>query len=207
VASHSASLSRQYARARTAVRPLFLLTAIVVVGCQTANNPDQMSVAASTGSSGECEGTPPDAVTTLRPPLSEWARLTCTPFGHVIEANDGWIWSNPGAYSPVFIPAQMVRQNPSPLGNASYFTRIDFVEVTGAEARSPYDSFHVVFPREAPPQRTYRLDAVSNSGKSLRIFFLEYPDAPWGIWCPDDKCDPSSLFMLLNMRKSPPRRT
>ncbi len=145
-----------------------------------------------------CQGTPSDAVMRLPGRLNDWGQIICSPYGHVILAKAGWVWSYPGSYAPVWLPAQMVKQDPQPLGNTAYFKKIDLTLVKGKEAEIPFNAFRKHFPNESPPDTTYRLDLLSSSGKSLRLFFLDY-ERPWGIWCPDGVCDPSSAFMILNM--------
>ncbi|MGA3305054.1 MAG: hypothetical protein ABSC26_03490 [Stellaceae bacterium] len=154
----------------------------------------------------DCGNPSPDAVIRLPAPLDQWGQLTCTPYGYVIEAHQGWIWSRPGGYSPVWVPAQMVRQNPALLGSQSYFTKIELVKIEADELQIPYDAFQSIFRGDRPPPIAYRLDVTSNSGKSLRLYFLQYETGPWGIWCAEGKCDPTSLFMVLDMTKKLPNQ-
>lgn len=153
-------------------------------------------------SGSDCAGSPPDAVTTLPSPLSSWGQVVCTPYGHIITNQEGWIWSNPGSYSPVMIPAQMVQTNPEPLGNSSYFTRISFTPVEGKEYATAHEAINKGFDEEEMMPKGYRLDVTSVSGKSLKLYFFEAGDSIWGIWCRED-CDTGSRFMLLNMQKKP----
>ncbi len=150
----------------------------------------------------DCTGTPAAAIMKLPPPLDKWGQIVCTPYGHIITARQGWLWNRPGAYSPVWVPAQMVKQDPAPLGNQSYFTKIDFTKVSGDELQIPYQAFSQ-FRSEGPPPPVYRLDVTSISGSSLRLYFLDYPSSPWGVWCSDGKCDSSQIFMILDMSKAP----
>jgi hypothetical protein len=149
-----------------------------------------------------CKGPPDKAVTTLPAPLDEWGQIVCTPYGPVISAHDGWIWSRPGGYSPVWIPAQMVRDDPAELGGTVYFTKIDFVRVDGTEAETAYAGLHKMFSDPSPPA-TYRLDVSSVSGRSLRLYFFENGSSRIGIWCTGGSCDPDSWFMVLDMKHPP----
>jgi hypothetical protein len=149
---------------------------------------------------GDCSGTPKEAVTKLPAPLGDWGQVLCTPYGHIITNLEGWIWTQPGGYSPVMIPSQMVRNNPEPLGNKSYFTEITFTRVRGNEFTDTYKVFNEGFADDAQTTTGYRLDAKSVSGKSLKLYFFETGDSIWGIWC-SKECDPTSRFMLLNMKK------
>lgn len=160
---------------------------------------DHAAIAAPVG---DCGGTPADAVVDLPSPLNDWGQVACTPYGHIISNKDGWIWSYPGGYAPVFIPSQMVRKEPKELGNKSYFTKIQMTKVDGEEFREVYSVFHAgLDPKEAIPVG-YRLDVTSVSGDALKLYFFDYGNSAWGIWC-RDKCDPKLRFMVLNMAKRP----
>src|SRR5690606_11073218 len=100
-----------------------------------------------------------------------WGVIVCTPYGHIISNHEGWIWSNPGGYSPVFVPSQMVRSNPEPLGNTSHFTKIDFVEVpvTDHAAGDALEALLDGFPPE-PISKVYRLSATGSLGRSLVLY-------------------------------------
>ena len=39
-----------------------------------------------------CADAPQDAVLTLPEPLSRWAKVRCTVFGHTLTASDQWFW-------------------------------------------------------------------------------------------------------------------
>ena len=88
-----------------------------------------LSINASASPAGDCSGTPKSAIVELPEPLRNWGQLACTPYGHIITNKEGWVWSNPGSYSPIMIPSQMVRSKPKPLGNKSYFTKIEILFV------------------------------------------------------------------------------
>lgn len=167
---------------------LAICTVCAVVGTQVP-----------TAHAGDCSGTPPDAVMTLPQPLSKWGTLVCTPYGHIISNHEGWIWSNEGAYSPVFIPSQMMRDNPLPVGNKSYFTRINLVKVDGPEFQTAYSAFHGNFAPDKTLPTGYRLDLESVSGRTLKLYFFDYETHAWGIWCTTGVCDPGSRFMLIDM--------
>lgn len=151
---------------------------------------------------GDCSGTPADAVIELPAPLATWAQITCTPYGHVIESQTGWVWSKPGSYAPVFMPSQMVRDNPEKVGNKSYFTKIALSKVAGDEFTKAYEAFHQDMGVDTILPAGYRLDLISVSGKTIIQYFFDYGDFAWGIWC-NKICDPDTRFMLLNMKKQP----
>jgi hypothetical protein len=150
----------------------------------------------------DCEGTPQAAVMVLPDPLSRWGKIECTPYGHIITHRHGWIWSNPGGYFPVMIPSQMVRTDPEPLGNQSYFTQIDMDLITGSEADESIKIFEEGFDTSENKPKVYSLKVSSVSGKKLAFKFFDYGDSQWGMWC-NKACDPNSRFMLLDMSNKP----
>lgn len=150
----------------------------------------------------DCSGTPTDAITNLPHPLSRWGKIVCTPYGHIIASKEGWVWTNPGSYSPVFIPSQMVRDYPAELGNKSYFTQIAITPVKGKEFEEAYAAVNAGFDKGSKLPAGYRLEVKSVSGKSLKLYLFEYNNYGWGIWC-TTACDGGSRFMLLDMAERP----
>jgi hypothetical protein len=146
---------------------------------------------------GDCAGTPADAVVELPAPLNAWGQIVCTTYGHIISNKEGWLWSYPGAYSPVFVPSQVVPDSPAELGNKSYFTSISMTKVEGNEFQAAYSAFHSQFDENEALPVGYRLDVASVSGNTLKLYFFDYGDFAWGIWCPD-KCEANLSFMVLN---------
>jgi hypothetical protein len=154
----------------------------------------------------DCNGTPPQAVMGLPAPLSKWGEISCTPFGHVLASRKGWIWILPTVRRPVFVPSQMVDRLPKPLGNKSYFTKIEIARIAGEEFASAYETFHQGFdPNETTPDG-YRVDLTSVSGKTVRLYFFDYDTYAWGMECPEDKCERDSRFMILDKDHVPTPR-
>lgn len=153
---------------------------------------------------GDCSGSPADAVVELPAPLSDWGTVACTPFGHIISNRQGWIWSYPGALAPVFVPSQMVRSKPEPLGNKSYFTRITFTEASLSDAAtaSALSALNSGL-SPGPASKAYKLSATGSLGRSLVLFFFQQGASIWGIWCDEHgaQCNPDTRFMVLDMRK------
>lgn len=161
-------------------------------------------VAVKAAPQGACAGSPGDAVLSLPSPLSDWASVVCTPYGHVISGRDGWIWTPPGAYAPVFVPSQMVRSKPEPIGNKAYFTKIAFVEapLSAKETKDALAAINEGMSAE-PASKAYRLSATGYLGRSLVLYFFQFGTSTWGIWCDErgSQCSSSSAFMVLDMRK------
>jgi len=143
---------------------------------------------------GECEGAPQEAVMELPRPINEWGVIVCTPYGHLISNKEGWIWSNPGSYSPVMIPSQMVRSNPEALGNKSFFTEISLKKIQGKEASAAIEFFERGFDKSPSIPNVYSMKVVSVSGREHGFQFFEYEDHQWGMWC-NKECDPESSYM------------
>ena len=155
----------------------------------------------------DCTGAPAAAaVTALPAPLDRWGVVACTPYGYVIANHPGWIWSEPGGYLPVYIPAQMVAKDPKPLGNTVYFTAITLTKSTGPDFDAAYAAYGTGFAPDPKKPDGYRLDVTSSLGTKLTLFFFDYGDGnTWGLWCGMAKfqCRPDSRFMLLDMAHRP----
>ncbi len=113
----------------------------IIFLCAVAMAASLAATAPKAASDGDCTNSPVEAVVTLPAPLSKWAQIACTPFGHVLTSHEGWIWVWPDGTGTVFIPSQMVARDPAPLGNTSYFTNIEMTKVAGEEFDEAYDIF------------------------------------------------------------------
>lgn len=158
--------------------------------------------AAEADPSGDCEGTPENAVMTLPAAMDDWAQIVCTPYGHIIAAEDGWIWSYPGDLYPVMVPSQMVRSNPEEVGNASYFSRIEFVPAEKENIEEVRAALTEGFDVTDSPGSIYRLSVENQDGEPLQLYFDITEDGKdtWGIWCAD-RCNTDRRFMVLDMRE------
>ena len=154
----------------------------------------------------DCSGAPEDAVTKLPMPLAKWAQIACTPIGHVLMSQDGWIWIMPDASGMVFIPSQVVDKEPEELGNKSYFTKIEVQKVKGEEFEQVYGTFHIGFDQQEVKPDAYRVEMTSVSGKTMEMFFFDYDSYAWGMTCAEGKCDPDTRFMVLDKNHRPQPR-
>jgi hypothetical protein len=158
---------------------------------------------ADAGAPHDCAGSPPDAITALPAPLNKWGEIVCTPYGQMLTSHAGWMWLMPDL-DTVLIPAQLTDQQPEPVGNRVYFTKIDLVKVKGAEFDEAYGSFHEGFDEREVKPDGYRVDITTVEGKSLRMYFFDYDTYAWGISCPENKCVTDTRFMILD-RSTPPK--
>jgi len=151
---------------------------------------------------GECDGSPVDAVLSLPAAMDDWAQIICTPYGHIIAPEEGWFWSYPGGFSPVMVPSQLVRTQPEEVGNASYFRRVEFVLAKSEKVELVRSAFNAGFDANENPGDIYRLTVENQDGKPLILYFDvdESGKNTWGMWCADE-CDSDSRFMVLDMRE------
>lgn len=154
----------------------------------------------------DCSGASADAVTKLSMPLAKWAQVACTPLGQVLMSRDNWVWIMPDASGMVFIPSQLADTVPQEIGDKSYFTKIDVQKVKGEEFNRAYSTFHVGFDDKEVKPDAYRVDLVSVSGQTMRMFFFDYDTYAWGMTCENDKCDPETRFMVLDKNHRPEPR-
>lgn len=155
-----------------------------------------------------CAGSPPEAVLQLPPPLSDWGKIYCTKYGHTLAAQERWIWSFPGAFALVHLPAQMVRDEPKSVGNAAYFRTIELVSLDGEEAEDAVARINSKLGTKAdsPASSAYRLKLVNQEGDAHTVLFAITKNEAalgrghWGLWC-GKTCADGLPFMLLNYTK------
>jgi hypothetical protein len=145
----------------------------------------------------DCTGSPFDAVTSIPSPLRKWAHIDCTPFGHVLASRDGWTWAWLDGSGTVFVPSQMVEKDPDRLGNESYFTRIKVSELDAEESAGALEYFQDALEATEAMPHGYRAALTSVSGMNMTLYFFDFGDFAWGLWCPDDDCLPDSRFVVM----------
>jgi hypothetical protein len=143
---------------------------------------------------------------TLPAPLSKWGRIACTTFGHILASHEGWVWAAPDASQTVFVPSQLGDGPPKPLGNSSYFTKIEIAPVSGEEFDHAYERFHDGFDQQEAKPNAYRVDLTSVSGRMMRLYFFDYDTYAWGMSCPGNDCSTDSRFMILDKSHRPTPR-
>lgn len=173
-----------------------ILIAALIVACFLSTPPKAAGEA-------DCSAAPPDAVMMLPAPLSKWGQISCTPFGHVISSHEGWVWAWPDGSGMVFLPSQMVSRDPLPIGNLSYFKKIEMTKVSGHEFDEAYDIFRQGLEQNAVKPDGYRVDLTSALGNSMRVYFFDYDTYAWGMACPDNTCHRDSRFMVVDKAHRP----
>jgi hypothetical protein len=182
---------------RSGARGVLPVVFLLIVSAMSHGSPGRAAAA------GECSGSPPEAVMTLPAPLDKWGQIACTPFGHVLQGRDNWVWIWPDGSGTVFVPSQLVMTNPQPLGNRSYFTDIDIMRVRGGEADKAYATFREGLDVKETSPDIYRADLTSVSGKVMRVYFFDYDTYAWGMSCPDNNCVQDSRFIILDRTREP----
>jgi hypothetical protein len=158
-----------------------------------------------------CTDAPKDAVIVLPAPLSDWGQVRCTRYGHAVTAKDGWFWTFPGAYAPVFLPAQMVRENPQRVAHGAYFKQARMTKLEGADAISATARVYAGLDHpKNDVEQVFKLILTNNTGETLEVLFVQGPKDPttgetqWGYWCQQNsQCSSGSPFLLLDYSKSP----
>src|SRR5262245_3636489 len=178
------------------LRSLILILVLTIVPASVGSSPRAAAV-------GDCAGSPPEAVMTPPAPLNKWGGISCTPYGHVLAGHDNWVWIWPDGSGTVFIPSQLVMNNPQLLGNRSYFTHIEIMPVGGAEFDEAYATFREGMDLTETPPDGYRADLTSVSGKVMRVYFFDYDTYAWGMSCPDNNCVRDSRFLILDRTREP----
>ena len=152
-----------------------------------------------------CDGASANAVLKLPAPLNQWGQIRCTVYGHTLTAKDNWVWSYPGAFAPVHLPAQMVKDNPKKIGHKAYFKSVSFIRLEETDANAAAEKINTTLSAkyDSKIESAYRLTLTNNEGKSHVALFVrtesEFKDGRgfWGFWCKLG-CDGGSPFMLLN---------
>ncbi len=152
-----------------------------------------------------CDGAPPDAVLKLPAPLDRWGQIYCTKFGHSLAAKEHWVWSFPGAFAPVHLPAQMVRSQPKEVGHAAYFKAVELVPLSGSDADDAAAKLTKALGAkpDSAIANAYRLTLTNQAEQKHVVLFVqtvgEVKDGKsfWSLWC-DAECNGGMPFMLLN---------
>jgi hypothetical protein len=160
-----------------------------------------------------CEKFPTAAVVSLPAPVSEWARVYCTLYGHVLAPRAPWYWVLPLALSPVNIAAQIPTEAkpPSMDSFAFYFQSIDSRELIGSEAKQVDETISLTGDSYGPTRsrRFYRVDAKNHDGVIQSVVFRISTDESsgnqslWGLLC-HESCRTGTRF--LGMQAKEPRR-
>ncbi len=112
------------------MNPIRTLAACILLGIAIPSYADGIEIT--------CDQSPQAAVLEIPEPANRFVHVLCTKYGHVIAPVAGWFWTPRGTFSPVFFPAQMVRENPEETGNAVYFSSITATPLDGKAAEEKW---------------------------------------------------------------------
>jgi len=152
-----------------------------------------------------CDGVPPDAVLELPTPLDRWGQIYCTKFGHSLAAKERWLWTFPGAFAPVHLPAQMVRSQPKEVGHAAYFKSIELVALSGPDADAAAGKLTKALGAkpDSAIANAFRLTLTNQAEQKHVVLFVQTANevqagkSLWALWC-EAECNGGMPFMLLN---------
>ena len=176
---------------------IFLALLVAALGLGTAP--------VKAGDPDECSGTPFDAIMRLPSPIGKWGHVACTPFGHVLESRDGWVWAAVDSGTKVLIPSQITAGDPRQVGNESYFTAIRATQLAPDEAAASASMFNQGLIFDEPVSKAYRVDVISVSGAINTMYFFDFGTFGGGMVCPGDECDPDTRFLIIE--REPKTRT
>ena len=147
----------------------------------------------------DCAGAPAEAIVVLPEILEEWAEVRCTIYGHVIFPTDGWRWSTPNSWGPVFFPAQRVKQ-PIKVHHQKYFSSITFQMVDDANAKKAFQQLQANVSDDSPTLgETYQMVAQTESGDVYSAYFFDIrADSMWAYSCTPE-CRPDLPFIVSNI--------
>lgn len=152
----------------------------------------------------DCKDAPRDAVLNIQgSPVDEWATIACSKFGHVITYTPEYGFMAMPEKRPIVFPAQIAKGKPKEGPNEFYFTSVSVRQLTGNfdefvhelhQKNIFFSSFGEDIPNEKP--KIWELEAKTNEGKLLGIYFYEYSDSTYGASC-WESCTPTRGFVVL----------
>lgn len=153
-----------------------------------------------------CSTAPPEARTQLPPKLAEWAALSCTRFGHVVRAAQGWVWHNPRTNSFVRIWAQPGDGALLESLHDQYFKSIEFRQLSSDEAEQANAMLAAVLgAKPQPVAEAYKLVLVDVQGRTQVVNFVRGEANMrlgnfWG-WSCAEPCATPQIFMGIKPRQ------
>ncbi len=153
-----------------------------------------------------CEMAPPEAKTQLPAKLAEWAVLSCTRFGHVVSAAQGWVWHNPRTNSFVRVWSQPSDGDLSESGHENYFKSLEFRQLAPREAEQANAMLAAELGASAQPVAdAYALVLVDVRGRTQVVNFVRSEANVrlgnfWG-WSCTSPCAKAQVFMGIKPRQ------
>lgn len=149
-----------------------------------------------------CHDGPKDMVMEVPKLVQALASIKCTIYGQILTGAEGILWNYPGGFSPVIIPAQMVRAQPEKVNNEFHFTSVAAKKLNQKEAAAIYKGFGQGFdemPKEAP--ETIEIVATNQKGVTQKVYLFQFaPESIWGFAC-QPRCKPEMAFMVMKFEQ------
>lgn len=148
-----------------------------------------------------CDKAPPESVKSDLPSqLSHWATLSCTRYGQVLRAAEGWVWHNPKGNSFVRVWAQPSDQELKESVKNNYFKSLSFQQLSPEEAESA--NLLIAGELGAKPQKVtdaYTLEVIDAQGRKQMVNFVRSEanirlGTFWG-WACTSPCIKPEVFM------------
>ncbi len=157
-----------------------------------------------------CTDSAPEAILELPSPIDRFAQVTCTNYGHVLTSKPNWLWTRPGGYSPVFFPAQMVRDAPKPVGGQFYFKRVTVTPLTPEKREAALKvAFRGIDYGDPKAIDAYRVSLGNNEDEVLEFEVFDDKEnssgieSIWGFECQQNTdCKDGGPFLILDFTKN-----
>jgi hypothetical protein len=155
-----------------------------------------------------CEAAPKDAVLAIPEPVDQWAKIACTPSGHVVTFTPSYGWFSHSSKKLISFSAQPERDSAYSGKHGYYFTKITveqlsdgvgkvLAEVYMPEIYSSLTGYDV--PAEIPV--LYDVTFVTNKGQRLGLNFFAYRKETFGNAC-WEICGPPIVGFAVAKRPS-----
>ncbi|HEV2557505.1 MAG TPA: hypothetical protein VGU45_02660 [Microvirga sp.] len=120
----------------------------------------------------DCKDAPRGSVVQAPGPLAQWATVYCTKQGHVLTSNERYYSELPGTRGRargVLSAAQIGgRQNPGEIGHGAYFTKIEYVALSPADAQKLMGGIDPQILQIVRDKPLFRLSLTTDNGKTYQ---------------------------------------
>ena len=134
--------------------------------------------------------------------ISNWGEVKCTKFGELITAKNGWVWSLPGGYKPIYLPAFSNEPTKELQDKYRKFKSIKFSIISNSESKTALSEFRSYFSGASDTKPSiYKLTMLKASNDKIEVYFFKSKyNEIWGFTrTPEWK--PNHPFMVINREK------
>jgi hypothetical protein len=150
----------------------------------------------------DCAHLPSEAVTELPPPVAQWTRLDCRPFGQLLAQQAGWSWRYSGTFMQEVMVAAIMGSTAEEGSGPRFFRDVSVAQRDAEGARALDRQLKQEVPSyafiagEETPRAAYTLRAVNDVLDIITVHFLERAEGDlWGVACTPD-CRPENVFLI-----------